>query len=111
MTRELKRRCAVLVMSLSPAIAFVAVAPAQDNAQKFACTKCAEWNVRQPPFRIYGNTYYVGPRGLSSILVSSPHGHVLIDGALAESAPVIADNIRTLGFRLDEVNLILSNFV
>jgi len=112
MTRELKGRGVVFVMSLSPAIAsFVAVAPAQDNAQTFACTKCAEWNVWQPPFRIYGNTYYVGPRGLTSILVSSPHGHVLIDGALAESAPAIADNIRALGFRLNDVKLILSTHV
>jgi metallo-beta-lactamase class B len=31
-----------------------------------ACTSCAEWNVPQPPFRVYGNTYYVGTHGLSA---------------------------------------------
>jgi metallo-beta-lactamase class B len=50
------------------------------------CKQCAEWNVSQEPFRIYGNTYYVGVRGLSSILITSPQGHVLIDGARAKGA-------------------------
>ncbi len=89
----------------------IAVAPAQDNAKPFTCPKCAEWNTPQTPFRVYGNTYYVGPHGLSSILITSPHGHALIDGALDESAPLIAENIRTLGFRLQDVKLIVNSHV
>lgn len=73
------------------------------------CTHCAEWNTAQPPFRIYGNTYYVGPHGLSSILITSDAGHVLIDGALHESAQQIAANIRTLGFRIEDVKFILNS--
>ena len=75
------------------------------------CTQCAEWNVSQEPFRIYGNTYYVGVHGLSSILITSPQGHVLIDGDLPESAPKIAANIRALGFRIKDVKLILNSHV
>jgi metallo-beta-lactamase class B len=67
------------------------------------------WNVRQKPFRIFGNAYYVGTHGLSSILITSPHGHVLIDGALPESAPLILSNIRALGFRPEDVKLILNS--
>ena len=63
------------------------------------CSACAEWNLPQEPFRIFGNTYYVGTRGLSAILVTSDSGHVLIDGGLSESAPRIAAGIRALGFR------------
>ena len=61
-----------------------------------------EWIQPQTPFRIFGNTYYVGTRGLSSILITSDSGHVLIDAALSESAPVIADHIRALGFSVAE---------
>jgi metallo-beta-lactamase class B len=68
-----------------------------------------EWNAPGKPFRIYGNTYYVGPAGLSSILITSEKGHVLIDGALPESAQSIAANIRTLGFRVEDVKLILNS--
>jgi metallo-beta-lactamase class B len=80
-------------------------------AQKrpFACSQCATWNVPQQPFRIYGNTYYVGTHGLGSILITSPTGHVLIDGALPESAPLIAANIRSLGFRVEDVKLIVNS--
>ncbi len=58
-------------------------------AQTPNCSNCAVWNTPQQPFRIYGNTYYVGVHGLSAILVTSGSGHILIDGDLAESAPLI----------------------
>ena len=75
------------------------------------CANCPTWNTPQPPFRIYGNTYYVGPHGLSSILITSESGHVLIDGALPESASQLAANIRTLGFRVEDVKLIVNSHV
>ena len=85
----------------------VAPLPAQDvNA---SCSSCAVWNKPQRPFRIYGNTYYVGTHGLSSVLIASEGGHVLIDGALQESAPLIAANIRSLGFRIEDVKLIVTS--
>jgi metallo-beta-lactamase class B len=76
-----------------------------------SCRNCPAWNIAQKPFQIYGNSYYVGPHGLSAILVTSPTGHVLIDGALPESAPLIAANIRSLGFRLEDVKLIVNSHV
>lgn len=85
----------------------VAPLPAQDvNA---SCSSCAVWNKPQRPFRIYGNTYYVGTHGLSSVLIASEGGHVLIDGALQESAPLIAENFRSLGFRIEDVKLIVTS--
>lgn len=73
------------------------------------CTNCAKWNVPHEPFQVYGNTYYVGTQGLSVILIASPQGHILIDGALPESAPLVAANIRSLGFRVEDVKLILNS--
>jgi metallo-beta-lactamase class B len=76
-----------------------------------ACKNCAEWNRPQAPFRICGNTYYVGPHGLSSILITSKAGHILIDGGLPESAQLIVANVRSLGFRIEDVKLILNSHV
>lgn len=75
------------------------------------CSDCAEWNMPQKPFRIFGNTYYVGPHGLSVILVTSSQGHVLIDGGLPESVPQIVAHIRQLGFRPEEIKLIVNSHV
>jgi metallo-beta-lactamase class B len=73
------------------------------------CADCAGWNAPREPFKLFGNTYYVGTAGLSSILVTSPKGHVLLDGALPESAASIDASIRKLGFRTEDVKLILSS--
>lgn len=67
------------------------------------------WNKPHKPFQIYGNTYYVGTAELTSVLVTSEFGHVLIDGALPESAAQIKANIETLGFRLTDVKAILNS--
>jgi metallo-beta-lactamase class B len=75
------------------------------------CAQCKVWNEDQAPFQIYGNTYYVGTHGLSSVLVTSPQGHILIDGALPESAPLIQQHIEKLGFRLSDVKVILNSHV
>ena len=81
--------------------------PAQQRAKE--CPSCAEWNAPQAPLRIFGNTYWVGTHGLGAILITSNDGHVLIDGGLPESAPLIEANIRTLGFRMEDVKLILNS--
>lgn len=82
-------------------------AQAQDDAVQ--CGDCAEWNQPVKPFNVYGNTWYVGVNGLSSLLVTSPQGHVLLDGGLPQSAPLIAANIKALGFRIEDVKLILNS--
>lgn len=96
---------------------FLAAAAAPATAQKpdtaaytpAECPPCAGWNAPRPPFRVLGNTYYVGTGGLSALLVTSPAGHVLVDAGLPESAPLIAANIRALGFRVEDVRLIVNS--
>ena len=73
------------------------------------CTSCDEWNQPAAPFNIHGNAWYVGTAGLSAILVTSPQGHVLLDGALPQSAPLIQKNIEALGFKMKDVKLILNS--
>lgn len=68
-----------------------------------------EWNQPHEPFRIAGNVHYVGTAGLSAFLITDPRGHVLIDGGLPESAPLILANIRKLGFDPKDVRILLIN--
>jgi metallo-beta-lactamase class B len=69
------------------------------------------WNEEQKPFQVYGNTYYVGTKGLSSVLITSKEGHILIDGALPASAQMIVAHVRELGYRIEDVKLILNTHV
>ena len=80
-----------------------------DTARARACPSCAEWNAPQAPLHIFGNTYYVGTHGLSAILITSTEGHVLIDAGLPESAAPILASIRALGFRPEDIKLILNS--
>jgi len=98
MTRPMMQAMALALMMAAPA-----AAPAQDAAQRTA------WNRPSAPFRIAPNVYYVGTAGLSSFLITDPAGYVLIDGALPESAPLIAANIKTLGFDIKRVKYLLIN--
>ncbi|HET8555347.1 MAG TPA: subclass B3 metallo-beta-lactamase [Rhodanobacteraceae bacterium] len=66
------------------------------------------WTAPQKPFRIYGNTWYVGPRGLGVFLVTAPTGHVLIDGGVPGDAALIEANIRRLGVHLRDIKWILN---
>jgi metallo-beta-lactamase class B len=68
-----------------------------------------DWSTPVHPFNIYGNTWYVGSKGLTAVLVTSPRGHILIDGTTTENAALIEANIRTLGFKLTDVKLILNS--
>jgi metallo-beta-lactamase class B len=67
------------------------------------------WNKPTTPFRIIGNIYYVGTEGLGSYLITTPKGHILLDGGLPESAPLIIQNIQTLGFDLTDIKFLLNS--
>lgn len=68
----------------------------------------AEWNRPVAPFRIAGNLYYVGAAEVSSFLLTSPEGHVLLDSGFRETVPQIEANIVKLGFRVEDVRLLLN---
>jgi metallo-beta-lactamase class B len=73
-----------------------------------ACEWCEGWGRPGEPFKVFGNTWFVGG-GLSSILITSKDGHILIDGGLTQSAADIAANIEELGFHLKDVKLIVNS--
>lgn len=71
-----------------------------------ACDPDDPWNKPGPPFRIYGNSYYVGTCGITAILITRSDGHILIDGGPRDGGPLIAANIETLGFSLVDVEFL-----
>jgi metallo-beta-lactamase class B len=93
----------VLVLLLSSALLSACGPKVIEPDAAFECSNCESWNRPQEPFRIYGNTWYVGTEGLSSILIETADGLILIDGALPQSAALIDANIRKLGF--DPLNI------
>ena len=93
---------AVLILHVGPALGRQApprVRPARSGTNRRR--RSGSWPTR----------YYVGPRGLSAILVTSAQGHVLIDAALPESATAIASSVRALGFEVEDIRLILNSHV
>jgi len=72
-----------------------------------ACADWDEWNKAGPPYRIYGNSYYVGTCGIAAILITGDAGHILIDGGPLNGGPLIEANIEALGFSMQDVKLLL----
>jgi metallo-beta-lactamase class B len=86
-------------------------APIEQSGPLFA-SQCKDWDDYDkpaPPVRIFGNTYYVGTCGISSILITDPAGDILIDGGTDKDADLIAANIRKLGFRVEDVRYLLNS--
>lgn len=79
------------------------------SVEPAACVNDPSWIAPQKPFRIYGNTWNVGPRGLGVFLITAPTGHVLIDGGVPGSAPLIEANIQSLGIDLHDIKWILNS--
>ena len=91
-TRSL-RWCAVAAVALTLASPLGAQAP-------------PEWSRPTEPFRIVGNVYWVGTYDLSSYLITSPEGHIVINTGLPDSVSQIRANIEKLGFRVSDVKIL-----
>lgn len=66
------------------------------------------WNAPVEPFRIVANIYYVGAAEVTSFLITTPKGHILIDAGYEETAPMIRDNVAKLGFDIRDVRILLN---
>ena len=68
-----------------------------------------EWTAALAPFRIADNLYYVGSQDLTSFLIVTPKGDILLDGGVPENAPMILDHIRALGFDPHDIKILLNS--
>ena len=73
------------------------------------CADCDDWNRPREPFRVFGNTYYVGAAGVSALLITGNAGSILLDGGLPQTAPLVDASIRKLGFKTEDIKLIVNS--
>lgn len=81
---------------LAASLAAGASAPQQDD------------NRPVEPFRIADTLYYVGASDVASYLIATQAGHILIDAGYESMAPMIAANVAKLGFRIEDVKILLN---
>jgi len=100
-----------LAMSLI-GVMLAAAMPAQGSddplLRPIAPESSKRWLEAREPVRLFGNTYSVGFGGLSVALIDTGAGLILIDGAVPQAVPAVEENIRKLGFALEDVKFILS---
>ena len=65
------------------------------------------WTEPFPPFRVIGNVYYVGSRGLASYLITTSGGDILINSSLESSVPLVRESVEKLGFHFNDVKVLL----
>jgi metallo-beta-lactamase class B len=84
-----------------------ALAAALTSGSSLRAQNSPDWTEPFPPFRIAGNLYYVGSKGLANYLITTPQGHILINSDLEESVPLIRATIEKLGFKFSDVRILL----
>jgi metallo-beta-lactamase class B len=67
------------------------------------------WVTPAEPFRLIGNIHYVGTEELAAFLITTPEGHILLDAPLEENVPAITSSIEALGFRLDDIRILINS--
>jgi metallo-beta-lactamase class B len=60
-----------------------------------------------PPHKIAGNVYYVGTRTLSSFLITTPAGHILINSTYERNVRTIEKSVTQLGFKFSDIKILL----
>lgn len=110
MSAKLTALAAMLLVSCAPVTPITSKSDArlQGAALAKACEGRDGWSDAAPPAHIFGNVYMVGTCGITALLITTPKGHFLIDGATNEAAEGIAANIRMLGFDPQDVRYLLA---
>jgi metallo-beta-lactamase class B len=89
----------MLVLALGAGCAGQAGVPADMRA----------WNRDFPPFHVIGNIYYVGSAGVAQFLITTSAGHFLLDSGFEASVPRLRENVRSLGFKFEDVKVLLTS--
>jgi metallo-beta-lactamase class B len=98
----MKKNCLSLWITLLGAIVVVIGSAGALHAQANA-----DWTEPFPPFKIAGNLYYVGSKGLANYLIATPQGHILINSDLEKNVPLIRTSVEKLGFKFTDIKIIL----
>src|SRR5215213_6909466 len=94
-----RHTCTILSSALSIMMTLIVVAndaPVQND-----------WTEPFPAFRIAGNLYYVGSKGLANYLITTPEGHILINSDMEANVPLIRASVESLGFKFTDIKILL----
>ena len=103
-SRTLRFTCRGFVLTCFFLPFFCASAQAQINDEE-----SRSWNEPVKPHRVIGNVYYVGAKEISSFLIVTPKGHILLDSGFNETVPLIQKNVAELGFRFEDVKTLINS--
>jgi metallo-beta-lactamase class B len=67
------------------------------------------WTTPLKPFQITDDLFYVGSRDLAAYLVHTPAGNILINANLESSPPQIRASVEQLGFRWNDIRILLNS--
>lgn len=89
----------MLVRALILSLCLCASASAQQNAA---------WRQPFPAFKLIGNVYWVGTYDLSTYLIATDAGHLLINTGFEDTVPLIVEGVEQLGFKMTDVKILLA---
>jgi len=98
----MRRRTIIISIALSIIITLIVVVSTAPPAYVQN-----DWTEPFPAFRIAGNLYYVGSRGLASYLIATPEGHILINSDLEANVPMLRTSVESLGFKFSDIKILL----
>jgi metallo-beta-lactamase class B len=96
------RRTSAGLTALAAAVALWLAGPAAADPEP-------SWTAPMAPFRISGDLYYVGSQELTSYLIVTSKGYILLDSGVAENAPMVMANVRQLGFDPRRIKILLNS--
>ena len=115
--QQQRRRQSTLAVPAIAAVSLVLCATTPIGAEKnytaaienaFNMTMPPAWSQNYPATQIVGNLYDVGGYDLSSFLITSEAGHILINTGLEGSAEMIESNLKSLGLRMADIKILLT---
>src|SRR5262245_428367 len=95
----------MLVRALLLSLCFCVSATAQQNS---GVPQNAEWRQPFPAFKLIGNVYWVGTYDLSTYLITTDAGHILINSGFEDTVPLIVQGVEQLGFKMSDVKILLA---
>ena len=98
----------ILIALAVLAIGVAAGVFAEDSPTLTATAKQLGWNKPATPMAVVGPIHFVGTVGLTSWLITTKDGHILLNTGMPPSGPLIEASIRKLGFKPEDVALLLT---
>ena len=91
-----------------PLCVWLAAAAVIVTASRAHSQETPDWTRPFPAFKLIGNVYWVGTYDLSTYLITTPQGHILVNSGLKSTVPQIADGIEKLGFKVADTKILLT---